>query len=155
MESIFTINEPMLLNYMVSQLLPPFVNNRRIITEAYNVTQIDENSQEQTLMYVYDCRLFRSCLFSKEDSEFISSFLVLYKEDFPIYEHVFELVDPNNVQAGTWLLKVKESGLLRVFSYLRDNMRRLRHKFDKIILPEDKYYPFMQEWMKYHYSYNL
>jgi hypothetical protein len=52
-------------------------------------------------------------------------------------------------------LKVKESGLLRVYTYIKDTMKKVRHRSDKIVLPEEKYLEFAQEWMKCYYNYNI
>lgn len=65
------------------------------------------------------------------------------------------MVDVGNLPEGQWLLKVKESGLLRVHAYMRDTMSRLRHRQDKIVMTEEQYEPFMQEWIKCYCNYNL
>lgn len=41
-----------------------------------------------------------------------------------------------------------------MYSYMRDNMRRGRHREDKIVLDEDKYDGFMQNWINMLCTYN-
>ena len=86
-------------------------------------------------MYVYDCKIFKvASSFSKEEADFISSFMLVYRENVGVGERVFEMVDVNQLPHGQWLLKVKESGLLRVHGFMRDNMKRVKHREDKVVL---------------------
>lgn len=134
MEQILTINCSYAINFMLTQLLPPYITTRRTVTEAYTVGTIDENSQEQIALYVYDCKLFRGNIYSKEENEFISSLNLVYREDVPFQENTFDVADINNLAIKSWQIKVKESCLLRVYGYLKDVFRRVRQRQDKIVL---------------------
>lgn len=155
MESMTLLASPTAVNFLYSQILPSYLAVRKVHQEAYSVNLPDEKGQEQSLLYVYDCRLFRGGTFSKEENDFISSFMLVYREDIPVSDRVFEVVDPLNIPPGQWVLKVKESGLLRVHSFMRETLGRLRHRQDKVVLEEDQYEPFMQEWLKCYCNYNL
>jgi len=48
-------------------------------------------------MYVYDCKIFRNIRFPKEENDFLTAFLVLYKEDISIDQPVFEIVDADSL----------------------------------------------------------
>lgn len=65
MEHILSITNDYILNFIVSQLLQPYLNSRKVIYEAFIVSRLDHQLQEQSLMYVYDCRIFRSNLYTK------------------------------------------------------------------------------------------
>ena len=155
MESMFTILNEHVLNYLVSQVLQPYLTSRKVIYEAYIVSRCDEASNPETLMYVYDCKIFRSSTNSKEENDFVSSFLLVYRENVEISGPVFEMVDCGVLPRKQWVLKVKESGLLRVYAYIREVMRKVAQRNDKIVLPAEKYLDYMQEWMKYYYNYNM
>lgn len=149
------LNTPAVISFLYSQILPHYLSTKRTGHEAYSLHTLDEKGQEVSAMYVYDCRLFRGSSFSKEENDFISSFMLLYREETPVRERVYEVVDLDNLPSGQWLLKVKESGLLRVQAYMRETMSRLRHRQDKIVLQEEQYEAFMQEWLKCYCNYNL
>lgn len=134
MEQIFTISSSYAINFMLTQLLTPYITTRRTITEAYTVATIDENSQEHIALYVYDCKLFRGNIYSKEENEFISSLNLIYREDVPFQENPFDVADISNLAINSWQIKVKESCLLRVYAYLKDIFRKVRHRQDKIVL---------------------
>lgn len=86
-------------------------------------------------MYIYDCKLFRSSLYTKEENEFVSSFVLLYKENLDISGPVFEVVDCGGLPPCRWILKVKESAILRVYSYIKEVMKKVTQRNDKIVLP--------------------
>jgi hypothetical protein len=52
------------------------------------------------------------------------------------------------------MLKVKESGLLRVQEFIRDSMKRVKHKYDKIAIGTDKYDGFVQSWVTSYCNFN-
>ena len=111
--------------------------------------------EEKPLLYSYDCKMFRSSAYSKEENEFISSFLLVYTEGLEVTEPVYELVDVGVLEPRRWVLLVKESAILRVFGHVRETVGRLRHSNDKVLLGEGGYLEFMQEWIKCYYNYNL
>lgn len=88
-------------------------------------------------MYVYDCRLFKlGAGFSREENDFLSSFMLIYREDVAIQGRVNEVCCASSLPKGQWVLKVKESALLRVEIFMRETMRRVVHSQDKVILGE-------------------
>jgi hypothetical protein len=107
-------------------------------------------------MYVYDCRIFRGS-HSKDENDFISSFMLVYREDVPIAEEekVYEVVKPSQLPSDRWVLKVKESGLLRVYAYMREVLKKLPHREDKVVMEVDKYDRFVQEWFTCYYNFNV
>ena len=60
------LNTPTVISFIYEQILPSYLSTRRVHQEAYSVNLVDEKGQEQSVMYVYDCRLFRGNSFSKE-----------------------------------------------------------------------------------------
>lgn len=133
-----------MLNFLVSQILQPYLASRKIIYEAFIVSRCDENNQEESLMYIHDCKIFRSSLYSKEENDFVSSFMLVYKENVEIGSPVFEVVDSSSLPACRWVLKVKESAILRVYAHIKEVMRKVSQKNDKIVLPEERYVDYMQ-----------
>lgn len=103
-------------------------------------------------MYVYDCKLFRCAHYSKEENDFLSSFIVCYKEDIPNNLPIYEIIDFNLLAPNQWILKVKESALLRTYSLIKETVAKLPHSTDKIILDEGNYHDFMQNWLKIYLS---
>lgn len=45
--------------------------------------------------------------------------------------------------------------MLRVFAYLKDLFKKVRHKQDKIVLQDANYDKFVEQWMKCYYNYNI
>lgn len=134
MEQIFTISCSYVINFMFNHLLTPYINSRRTTTDAYTLSLLDEHHQEQVAMYIYDCKLFRANIYSREENDFISSLNLVYRGDLPLQENPYEVAHIGNVGVGQWQVKVKESCLLRVFGYLRELLRRVRHRQDKVVM---------------------
>jgi len=80
--------------------------------------------------------------------------MLLYREDFDATERVYEVTNINMLPPGQWMLKVKESGLLRVQDFMRDSLRRVKHRVDKVALGVDKYDGFVQNWISSYCAYN-
>lgn len=58
-------------------------------------------------MYVYDCKIFRSSVYTREENELISAFLLIYREAIPVEEPVYEVTEPWRIEPGHWILRVK------------------------------------------------
>ena len=59
---------------------------------------VDEKGQEQSLMYVYDCKMFKvASSFTKEELDFISAFMLVYKEEVRAGDMVYEMVEVNQL----------------------------------------------------------
>ena len=59
---------------------------------------VDEKGLEQSLMYVYDCKMFKvASSFTKEESDFISAFMLVYKEEVRAGDRVYEMVEVNQL----------------------------------------------------------
>jgi hypothetical protein len=65
------------------------------------------------------------------------------------------VVEAEAIEANRWVLRVKESAILKTYASIRDCFSRLPHSSDRIVLPVDRYYHFIQEWMKCYYNYNI
>ena len=62
----------------------------------------------------------------------MSAFIIAYKEadtDEVLNDDVFEFIDKDIIKKGQWVLKVKESAILRIFPYL---MHRLVGRIDLV-----------------------
>jgi hypothetical protein len=75
--------------------------------------------KDQTQAWIYDAKIFRNPSFDKYDNDLMSTFLVAYreKEDVPTDE-VHEFLDYSILEPQQWILKVKESAILRIFPYI-------------------------------------
>lgn len=151
MQHTLTLRDPYILNFLVSDLLQAALSSRRLTHEAYLVTAPQPPCP--TLLYVYDCHLFRSACFTKEENDFLSSFQLVYREPLPIAHPVLEIVDADGLDIQKWLLVVKESCLLKAVGLMAGTVGSGVHSEDKIVLGEEHYYGFMQNWMKCYYGY--
>jgi len=155
MEQMFILSSQTVINYLYNNLIPHYLANRRVTQETFSVSILDEKGQEHCLMYVYDCRLFKvTNSFTKEENDFISSFMMIFREAYEIKDRVYEMVSPNELPQSQWMLKVKESGLFRVYAFMRDNLKRVKHRSDKVVMTEDFYDGFMQNWIRSYCTYN-
>lgn len=67
MGEILTIKNEYIVNFIVQQLLQPYINTRKIIYEAFIASRVEGN-EEKPLLYSYDCKIFRSSTYSKEEN---------------------------------------------------------------------------------------
>ncbi len=155
MSQIFTINDDYIVNFIVSQLLPHYLSTRRVQYEAFIVSRTGDRGEELPLLYCYDCKIFRNPTYPLEDNHFLSAFMVCYRENLPIGESLYELVDAEGLEAGRWVLKVKESAIMKTYSTIEECLGRVANSSDRIVLPAHRYYDFIQEWMKCYYNYNI
>jgi hypothetical protein len=84
MSDILTIDDDYIVNYLASQLIPPYLNSKKITYEAFIGYQSNDKAEEVPIIYVYDCKLFKSHSYTKEENDFISSFILCYKENVVI-----------------------------------------------------------------------
>lgn len=155
MSAILTISDDYIVNFIVSQLLPQYLSTKKVQYEAFIVCRAGERGEETPVLYCYDCRIFRSQLYSLEENHFISAFMLSYREAQPVGESVYELVEAETMEPGRWVLKVKESAILKTYAILQEGLGRVANSSDRIVLPAHRYYHFIQEWMKCYYNYNL
>lgn len=89
MSHIFTITDEYIVNFLVS-LLQPYLASKKLQYEAYIVYRAER--EEQPLMFCYDCKIFRNPLYAQEENQFISAFILCFKENAPLNEPLYELV---------------------------------------------------------------
>jgi hypothetical protein len=60
-----------------------------------------------------------------------------------VEQPVHEIVDVDSIVPCQWVLKVKESCLLKVYAYIREIFSKLGNNNDKMILDHSAYFSFM------------
>jgi hypothetical protein len=93
MSQTFTINDDYIVNFIVSHLLPQYLSTKKVQYEAFIACRTGPQGEEVPVLYCYDCRIFRNPIYSIEENHFISSFVVCYRENQPLGEPLYELVD--------------------------------------------------------------
>jgi len=59
MEQLFIIESQVAVNYLYNNLIPHYMQGRKLAHEVYSVYEVDSKGQEHAVMYVYDCRMFK------------------------------------------------------------------------------------------------
>lgn len=77
-------------------------------------------------MYCYDCKIFKSALFSREDNEMLSCFLLRYKISSGLLltddgkpQEIYEFLNPNLYSDLKAIIKCKASCLLKIYSLFK------------------------------------
>lgn len=83
MAQIFSLKQAYVLNFLVTELLQPYLAVRKVTQEAYLAALALPHS-ETPLLYLYDCKIFRSLNYTREDNDLLSAFLLIYREDNPL-----------------------------------------------------------------------
>ena len=87
--------------------------------------------KEQTVMYVYDAKVFRNNNYDKYENDLISTFLIAFREkDEAPTDDVFQFLNYNIVEPQAWILKVKESAILRIFPFIIHHFLQKRQPYE-------------------------